>query len=757
MARRMPLPRFIVPMLIACCACGSALRADEKAERGIEFFEKKIRPVLAENCYGCHSAGAKEIKGGLRLDARDAILAGGESGAVFVAGKPDGSLLLEALRYEGLEMPPTKKLAAEVVADFETWIKLGAPLPADRVTVPSTPDESGDAFDLAAARQFWSFQPPRLHEPPHVKQADWPARPIDFFILARLEAAGLAPNEPAERRALVRRLSFDLTGLPPTPEEVEAFVADESPAALERLVDRLLESPHYGERWARLWLDLARYAEDQAHIVGNDKSLTYPNAYRYRDWVIAALNDDVPYDRFIKLQLAADQLAADKVVAGDSPSADADESGAADADDTDGANKNDEDDADLAALGFIGLGPKYYRRNSPEVMADEWEDRVDTVTRGLLGLTVACARCHDHKFDPIPTEDYYALAGVFASSEMYNKPLAGAEASEKNGHAKDPDQALHIVRDAEPRDLNVFIRGDVKNPGSLVERHFLQVLSADAPAALGDDSGSGRLNLAEAIVDRGNPLTARVLVNRVWAQFFGRGLVTTPSNFGALGQRPSHPELLDDLAVRFMQHGWSLKWLMREIALSSTYRQSSRIDAAKQAADPAIELLGRMPRRRLSIEAWRDALLAASGRLERKVGGPSIEPDDPDETRRTLYSRISRLELNRLLALFDFPDPNVHSERRSETITPLQKLFVLNSPFMLRQADAFVERLEREAGDGAAVKIRRAYAVLHGRAPSDAELELGLSFVDVPASDRMSRWSQYAQVLLASNEVLLLD
>jgi hypothetical protein len=654
-------------------------------------------------------------------------------------------------------MPPTKKLAAEVVAEFETWIKLGAPLPADRVTVPSTPDESGDAFDLAAARQFWSFQPPRLHEPPHVKQADWPARPIDFFILARLEAAGLAPNEPAERRALVRRLSFDLTGLPPTPEEVEAFVADESPAALERLVDRLLESPHYGERWARLWLDLARYAEDQAHIVGNDKSLTYPNAYRYRDWVIAALNDDVPYDRFIKLQLAADQLAADKVVAGDSPSADADESGAADADDTDGANKNDEDDADLAALGFIGLGPKYYRRNSPEVMADEWEDRVDTVTRGLLGLTVACARCHDHKFDPIPTEDYYALAGVFASSEMYNKPLAGAEASEKNGHAKDPDQALHIVRDAEPRDLNVFIRGDVKNPGSLVERHFLQVLSADAPAALGDDSGSGRLNLAEAIVDRGNPLTARVLVNRVWAQFFGRGLVTTPSNFGALGQRPSHPELLDDLAVRFMQHGWSLKWLMREIALSSTYRQSSRIDAAKQAADPAIELLGRMPRRRLSIEAWRDALLAASGRLERKVGGPSIEPDDPDETRRTLYSRISRLELNRLLALFDFPDPNVHSERRSETITPLQKLFVLNSPFMLRQADAFVERLEREAGDGAAVKIRRAYAVLHGRAPSDAELELGLSFVDVPASDRMSRWSQYAQVLLASNEVLLLD
>ena len=364
-------------------------------------------------------------------------------------------------------------------------------------------------------------------------------------MLAKLDEAGLAPSAAADRRTFIRRATFDLIGLPPTPAEVEEFVTDSSPDAHEQLVDRLLASPHYGERWARMWLDLMRFAEDQAHIVGNDRSLCFPNAYLYRDLVIAAFNSDVPFDQFVKLQLAADAITPD-------------------------------DASQQAALGFIGLGPKYYRRNSPEVMAEEWEDRVDVVSRGLLGLTVACARCHDHKFDPIATEDYYALAGVFASTEMFNQPLRGAETDGKSGQAKKVESALHVVRDAKPTDLNVHLRGDVTRKGALVNRRFLSVLSKAEPRRF--ETGSGRRELAEAIVDRDNPLTARVFVNRVWSLLTGHPLVGTPSNFGLLGQRPTHPELLDDLAVRFMDSGWSIKSLHREIVLSSTYRQSSGLE-----------------------------------------------------------------------------------------------------------------------------------------------------------------------------------
>ncbi|MEQ8791860.1 MAG: PSD1 and planctomycete cytochrome C domain-containing protein [Pirellulaceae bacterium] len=710
----------LIPLIVLTLAA-NARSAEQDEQRGIEFFEKKIRPVLAENCYGCHSSRADEVKAGLKLDSREGMLAGGESGAMFKAGDAKAGLLLEAIRYEGLEMPPERKLPDAVIADFEQWITLGAPIPVDRVTAETS---KPTGIDFEAARQFWSFQPPQASPTPTVENTPWIRRPIDGFVLAKLEAAGLAPNEPADRRTLIRRVTFDLTGLPPTPNEVDAFLRDTSPDAYERLVERLLDSPHYGERWARLWLDVARYAEDQAHIVGNNNSLFYPNAYKYRDWVIAALNDDVPYDRFIKLQLAADKLEGD-----------------------DGPN--------LAALGFLGLGPKYYRRNSPEVMADEWEDRVDTVTRGLLGFTVACARCHDHKYDPIPTSDYYALAGVFASTEMYNRPLVEEAETEKNGQAKDPQQSLHIVRDAAPRDLKVYLRGDVNNQGELAERRFPQILTPGQTVSLQQDSG--RLQLAEAIADRGNPLTARVIVNRVWAQHFGHALVGTPSNFGKLGDAPTHPQLLDDLAARFMDAGWSLKWMHREILLSATYRQNSRIDETKQAADPANRLLGRMNRRRLSVEQWRDAILAVSGRLDHSMGGPSIEPDDPEQTRRTVYARISRLELNRMLSLFDFPDPNSHSARRSETTTPLQKLFVLNSPFMVRQADALLARLEREVENDDASRIERAYALLFGRAPLAEELEVALAYVNASNDGRDARWSQYAQVLLASNEMLMLD
>jgi hypothetical protein len=585
------------------------------------------------------------------------------------------------------------------------------------------PREDKAAANVEAGKRFWAFQPPRRHDAPAVRNSGWAQQPLDRFILARLEQAGLDPTPPADRPTWIRRVTFDLIGLPPTSEEVEAFVYDPAPDAFAKVIERLLASPHYGERWARMWLDVARYAEDQAHIVGKDESLFYPNAYLYRDWVIRALNDNVPFDRFVQLQLAADLIEPD-------------------------------DRSNHAALGFIGLGPKYYRRNDPAVMADEWEDRVDVVGRALLGLTVACARCHDHMFDPISTEDYYGLAGVFASTRLFNRPLNDTAETKADGEAKQPKDALHIVREGTPTDLSVFIRGNVNNKGPTVPRRFLRVLSDGEPKPF--QQGSGRRELAEAITEPRNPLTARVIVNRVWAQLVGRPLVGTPSNFGALGEKPTHPELLDDLAVRFMESGWSLKWLQREIVLSAAYRQSSRADAAKQAADPDNKLLGRMNRRRLSAEGWRDALLSLTDRLERMVGGPSIDPQDPKERRRTVYSRVSRLELNRMLALFDFPDPNVHADGRVETTTPLQKLFVLNSPFMVSQAEGLAERLQAEGtGQDNQRRIERAYRLLYGRPATEAELRLGLRFL---AGDKdTARWQQYAHVLLAANELLFID
>ncbi len=720
----MPGPRLTEPAALVVSILLPALGlAAEPTAAKVEFFEKKIRPVLVQHCYKCHSAAAKKLRGGLLLDNADGLRQGGDSGPALVAGDPGKSLLIKALRYEDTKMPPAGKLPARVVADFETWVRQGAVDPRSAKVVTAPPRRA----DVEAGKRFWSFQPPRPHEPPPVRDRDWPRRRIDRFLLARLEQAGLRPTPPADRRTWIRRASFDLVGLPPTPEEVEAFVKDPAPDAAEKLVERLLASPHYGERWARVWLDVARYAEDQAHIVGNNTSLFYPNAWLYRDWVIRALNAGMPYDRFVKLQLAADLLEPN-------------------------------DPANHPALGLLGLGPKYYDRGRLTVMADEWEDRVDVVGRGLLGLTVACARCHDHKFDPIPTEDYYGLAGVFASTAMFNRPLDAKRAKRPNGEANKPEDALHIVREGKVADLNVFVRGDVNTRGPTVPRHFLRVLCAGEPAAF--RQGSGRRELAEAIASETNPLTARVIVNRVWGQFFGRPLVGTPSNFGALGERPTHPELLDDLAVRFMKAGWSLKWLQREIVLSAAYRQGSGCDFRQRVADPDNRLLGRMSRRRLTVEEWRDAVLAATGRLDPAVGGPSMDPADPQGRRRTVYSRVSRLSLNPLLALFDFPDPNIHADRRAETTTPLQKLFVMNSPFMVAQAAALADRLADQTGGdtpGAdAGFIQRAYRVLYGRPPGEAELRLGLGFLRAGDDHRGLR-RQYAHMLLAANEMLYID
>ena len=609
---------------------------------------------------------------------------------------------------------------------------LAGDVPAAATPVPDavTPGPGAVTPVTDADRDFWSFRLPRATEPPAPRaNAGWPRNRVDRFVLGRIEARGLRPAPEAPRHVLVRRLSFDLTGLPPTPVESLDFALDNRPDAYERLVDRLLASPRFGERMASLWLPLARYAEDQAHQVGDDTTYFYPNAWKYRQWVIDAFNRDLPYDRFLTYQLAADK------VPGAAP-------------------------ADLAALGFLGLGPKYYNRGRVEVMADEWEDRVDTVSRTMLGLTVACARCHDHKFEPIPTADYYALAGVFASTKMVNrKPDGTLQDKELEAKQVDPG-AVHAVADGDAKDLHVFLRGSPERKGEVAPRRFLGVLTPPGTSPPLFKDGSGRGELAGHIASRDNPLTARVMVNRVWGMLFGTPIVATPSNFGRSGQPPTDQALLDDLAVRFQGEKWSVKWLVRELVTSAAYRQSAAADEDAARADPANETLSRMNRRRLSVEQWRDAALAVSGDL---AGGDGRSADlaDPANRRRTVYARVSRLKLDDLLAQFDYPDANVHAERRADTITATQKLFLLNSPFVLARSRAFAARAAAEAGEeaGAEPRVRRAFRLLYAREPDADELKLAADFLNRPgpAPGGMTRWEQYAQVLLVSNEALYVD
>jgi hypothetical protein len=698
------------------------------ANGGAEFFEKKIRPLLSANCFECHSA--RKQRGGLRLDSRAALLAGGDTGPVIVPGRPEASLLLKAVHYkDDLRMPPKSQLGPEDVAALTTWVKLGAPWPEVAAEVRVVAKDSG--FRITPKdRAFWSFQPVAALPMPAVRAAAWPKTSIDHFILARLEANQLRPNEPADRRTLIRRATFDLTGLPPTADEVNAFLADPSPDAFARVVDRLLMSPHYGERWARHWLDIARYGEDQAHTFQARK---YPQGYRYRDWLIRAFNDDMPYDRFVMEQIAADLL---------------DEPGRLER---------------LPALGFFALGPVYY--GDPKRL-DQYDDRIDTLTRGFLGLTVACARCHDHKFDPIATKDYYSLAGIIASTEYVEvslergkegqviPPNPNAKGEKKNAPPKGP--FLHALRDAAtPVTMRVHIRGNPTTLGEEAPHHFLSILAGDSAPTF--TQGSGRLELARAIARKDNPLTARVMVNRIWEHHFGRGLVRTPSNFGALGERPTHPELLDHLAMRLVASGWSIKQLHRDIMLSATYQMSSRPDARGQEVDADNKLLWHVPRRRLEVEAWRDAMLAAAGTLDRTVGGPSSDLNAADNRRRTLYGAVSRNELNPLLRLFDFPDPNITSATRTVTTVPLQQLFVLNSEFMIRNARALAARLTAQTGANDADRIRDAFLLLYGRPVTDRELQLGLAFLGHMEPSGLTRWDQYAQVLLSANEFMFVD
>jgi len=880
------------PLLaLLCIAAPVAARADE----GNDFFEAKVRPVLVEHCLGCH--GEKKQKGGLRLDTKAGWEKGGDTGPAIVPGKPDKSPLILLVRGKPgtpPQMPPDKVLPERAVNDLVKWIEMGAPDP--RTGTVTTVRQ----IDWKAAAEFWAFQPVAAKEPPVSKDPRF-TQPIDRFVAAKLDAAGLAPVGRADKRTLIRRVTFDLTGLPPTLEEVEAFVADSSPDAYAKLIDRLLKSPQYGEHQGHAWLDLARYAEDQAHQSGESG---LPFAWRYRDWVIEAFNRDMPYDRFIKLQLAADALEGP----GDDP-------------------------ADRRALGFLGLGALYYKNTDiPRVLAEEWDDRVDTLTRTFLGLTVSCARCHDHKYDPIPTQDYYSLTGIIAGTKNVLVPIAArdkveafdtasARAAEADKKAKaflqieadrvalaradsfagyalavwafqakkldapdlKPDEAAkavgldaaaftafgayrkknrgqnhylakwnsllpskdgpreppaevralaelmqkktkeelgkpytmrnldqqkelfgekgvfpltektllptasaawqteyaklalaakeaaaavppqpaqsHGVTDApKVADLKVFLRGNPYKHGEVAPRRFLRIVAGtDAPKFT---AGSGRKELAEAIADPKNALTARVMVNRIWQQHFGRGIVATPSNFGAVGVRPSHPELLDYLADRFVRQGWSVKQLHREILLSETYQRASTTDGKNVIADPENALLWRVSRRRLTIEAFRDASLAVTGELDRTAGGASLDLDDPKNVRRTVYGKVSRHELNRLLRLFDFPDPNISSERRTETTLPQQALFAMNSPFVIARAKSLAALLGKKPD--AAAQVRTAYGLAYTRPPTEAELTGAVRFLsaeDQPGTAKaaLTRLERFAQALLASNEFYFID
>ncbi|HTU19832.1 MAG TPA: PSD1 and planctomycete cytochrome C domain-containing protein, partial [Gemmataceae bacterium] len=622
------------------CLCLFALLGGAPVLRAanpkMAFFEKKIRPVLVAHCYRCHSTATKR-RGGLALDSREGVRKGGDSGPAVLPGKPNESLLLRVVRYsEEPRMPPKGKLPDAVVADLEKWIAMGAPDPRTAAAAATT-----KPLDVSAGRQFWAFQPPRRHPVPKVKDASWPRGDIDAFLLAALEAKELRPAADADRAVLLRRAYFDLIGLPPTPEQIDAFVRDRSSNAFATVLDELLASPHFGERWGRHWLDVARYAESS----GGGRSLLAPDAWRYRDYVIDAFNRDVPYDRFLTEQIAGDLLPA---------------------------ATPEERRRQLIATAFLVLGPTNYEQQNKDVLEmDVVDEQIDTMGRALLGLTLGCARCHDHKFDPIPTRDYYALAGILHSTQTLvhdnvsrwveqplpvraeqeetlrkheaivadlKKRIQQAKKDKKKAAASELEKQLRKQQASGPRrpvamavreasrieDCAICIRGNIGNRGAKVPRGFLQVASIGSPSAL-PAKQSGRRELAGWLASRDNPLTARVMVNRAWHHLFGAGLVRTVDNFGTAGERPSHPELLDYLAVRFMADGWSVKKLIRTIMLSRAYQMSSAGRSDTLVIDPENRLLAHMNRRRLDAECLRDAMLTISGRLDRTLGGPTIK------------------------------------------------------------------------------------------------------------------------------------
>ena len=663
--------QIAVGALLTCLLLAPLTKAapTDFSQEEIDFFESKIRPALIKHCYVCHSSRADEIQGELRLDSQAGWQAGGVSGTVIVPGRPEKSLFIAAIRHTAgvANMPPKQKLPAAVVEDFEAWVRLGAPDPRTASTAHPNNDLGEDV-----ASTHWAFQPPQVTPVPSMPGQTWSTTDLDRYVLSRLEGKGVQPAEIADRATLMRRLYFDLVGLPPTFEAIQDFVGNDAPDAYLQLVNTLLESPQFGERWARHWMDVARFADTRGYVFTAERK--YTDAFKYRDWLIQAFNADLPYDRFLKLQMAADRLVE-----------------ATDAE-------------QLAAMGFLTLGRRFLNN-----MHDIIDDRIDVVTRGTMALTVSCSRCHDHKYDPIPTADYYALYGVFASSHEPNNAPA----------------PLRLV-DAQVVNVGVFVRGNPGNRGAAVPRRFLSLLAG--PKATPFRDGSGRLEMAEAIVNPQNPLTARVLVNRVWGHLFGAGLVTTPSDFGVRSDAPAQPEALDYLALQFVQEGWSVKHLIRRIVLSSVYRQRSDEGSPAQQIDPENRFFWRMNRRRKDFEAMRDGILAVAGNLDKTIGGPSVNIVGKDYApRRTLYGFIDRQNLPGIFRTFDFAGPDTHAPKRHETTVPQQALFLLNSPFAMQQAEVLGNRVKTPDD---MTTIDNLYRAVLGRSPDAAERQLAGAFLD---------------------------
>ena len=746
------LPSLLSLLSLLTLPAGHLLAA-ELTPAQLQFFENHIRPVLSESCYKCHSQQAEKVKGGLLLDTREGLLKGGDTGPAIVPGDPEKSLLIKAIRYtdSDLQMPPKgNKLPDTTIADLEKWVKMGAPDPRAATGAQKNWADAG--------KKHWAWQPLKDPAVPVVSDASWPKTPIDNFILAKLEEKDLKPNPPADKRTLIRRATFDLIGLPPTTEEVDDFLKDQSPEAFAKVVDRLLASPHYGERWGRHWLDVARYSDTKGQIRRQREDPNYPFAWTYRDYVLRSFNEDKPYNVFIIEQLAADKLPATK-----------------------------RNPTNLCALGFLTVGDRFM-----EMPNDIINDRIDVVTKGFLGLTVSCARCHDHKFDPIPTKDYYSLRGVFAScaepqfepvitrnpsgpdyNDYYKQRMELEHEREALGlklrelrrarnreglrqlqkeirenqakvahleltHPGAPPRAMVLEDLPKPQDSPIFIRGDAGNKGAVVPRHFLEVLAgANRPAFT---NGSGRLDLAWAIASPHNPLTPRVMINRLWLHHFGEGFVPTPDDFGTTSEAPSHPELLDYLASRFIQEGWSVKKMHRLIMLSSVYQESSANNPRFAQVDPNNRLLWRANIRRLEFEALRDSLLAIGGDLDLTMYGRPVDIDkEPYVTRRTIYGRVDRSDVADVLVNFDFANPDLPTGRRHETTVPQQALFLMNSPLVIEQAKRLVALPAfRECQDDSA-RIQFLYERIYQRPARPEEVSLGTEFVaGAPESEKMA-------------------
>ena len=734
-----------------------------------DFFEAKIRPVLGKNCYPCHSSETKSPMGGLFVDSRNGLLTGGKSGPAIVPGEPDKSLLIRAVRYQGRKMPPSGQLPADVIADLEKWVAMGAP-------DPRTPSTAAPAsgIDIEKGRQYWAFQPPQKPAVPRVTNRKWSPQPVDRFLLAAMEQKHLTPAADAGRGTWLRRVTLDLTGLPPTPEEIDAFQKDTSKTAYANVVDRLLASPRFGERWGRHWLDVARYADS----VGRGRNYTFPFAWRYRDWVIAAFNNDMPYDRFVREQIAGDLLPAAST-----------------------AQHNEQ----LVATGFLALGSHDLVEQNPAVFRmDVIDEQINATSRAFMGITVGCARCHDHKFDPIPASDYYAMAGIFKSTDMlsglqrrprdnasyFKVDLLAKLTHEPGETAVDPqveklqaelaqlqqtgrkgpqqqqklrqqsvqilaqldryplpnDLAMAVRDSAAPADTELLVHGELKDAGPMVPRGFPQVMSKPGEQANIGANESGRVELAEWLTRRDNPTTARVAVNRIWEHLFGRGIVASVDNFGKMGEKPSNQALLDYLAVRFMEQGWSTKKMIRELVLSRAYRLSTASSQRNEKIDPDNILLWRANRQRLEVEAIRDSLLMIAGNLDLTppaespvLAMPRSNPigrgrngvnQDFAETMRTrsVYVPVIRNYLPEMFETFDFPEPSETKGLREVTTVPTQALFLMNSRFVIEQARAAAAHL-LESSATSEERVTRAYREALGRAPTADERNRSLIFV----------------------------